>query len=213
MNLSFKDQNLWLGLIAGALLVFFLKEKPVLLAPAGETKIASSYMRNGFANLLMAPERRKQFSICYESFVKDREGLKPPTGTDQSAAQTPAGEAKVDAKPTTQLELPPKERVEGSLTYVFQLKENGELIEYELANDEFKDLRFAKCIQAGFKDLRFLPPPLGINRYIAYEMTFKKDETVRREMEERKSSSPLTLVPTPGGEETKIENGEEKPSH
>lgn len=208
MNFTFKDQNLWLGVIAGALLVFFIKDKPVLLAPAGETKIASSYMRNGFANLLMVPERRKQFSICYESFVKDREGLKPPAAA-QSTAQAPASEP----KPTTQLELPPKERVEGSLTYVFQLKENGELIEYELANDEFKDPRFVKCIQAGFKDLRFLPPPLGINRYIAYEMTFKKDETVRREMEERKSSSPLTLVPTPGGEETKIENSEEKPSH
>lgn len=205
MNISFRDNSLWLGLVAGAALIYVFKEKPVLLAPAGETKIASAYMRNGFANLLMAPERRKQYSMCYESFVKDRESLKQPA--QPPAATTP--DATAETKPTTQLELPATERTEGSLTYVFQLKENGELIEYDLANDEFKDMRFTKCIQTAFKNLRFLPPPLGINRYIAYEMSFKKDETLRKELEEKKTSSPLTLVPTPGG----VESSEEKPSH
>lgn len=212
MNVSFKDSNLWIGLISGALLVFLLKDRPVLLAPSGDPKIAASYMRNGFSNLLMEPERRKQYSICYESFVKERESIKPLTATGQSKEPAPSTETNTEIKTASQLELPAKERVEGSLTYVFHLKENGELIEYELAKDDFKDDKFPKCIQAGFKDLRFLPPPLGINRYIAYEMTFKKDETVRKELEERKSNSPLTLVPTPGGEETKIEGGLENPS-
>ena len=205
MNISFKDQGLWLGLAAGAILIYAFKERPVLLAPAGETKIASAYMRNGFSNLLMTPERRKQYSTCYESFVKDRESVKQPSQLVQPPSASPADEI----KPTTQLELPATERTEGSLTYVFHLRENGELIEYELANDEFKDMRFSKCIQTALKDLRFLPPPLGINRYIAYEMTFKKDETLRKELEEKKSSSPLTLVPTPGG----VESPEEKTSH
>ena len=207
MNISFGDNSFWLGLVAGAALIYAFREKPVLLAPAGETKIASAYMRNGFANLLMTPERRKQYSMCYESFVKERESLKQPTQSPASDAKAPHTTA--EPNPTTQLELPAAERTEGSLTYVFQLKENGELIEYDLANDELKDIRLTKCIQNAFKNLRFLPPPLGINRYIAYEMSFKKDETLRKEIEEKKTSSPLTLVPTPSG----VESFEEKPSH
>jgi len=209
MNISIKENGLLLGFIAGAVLVYVFKDSPVLLAPAGETKVASAYMRNGFGNILMAPERRKQFSVCYESFVKDRESLKQATSSNHPPAAGGSGET----KQTTQLELPPTERVEGSLTYVFQIKENGELINYELANDEFKDMRFSKCIQSAFKNLRFLPPPLGINRYVAYEMTFKKDETLKKELEEKRTSSPLTLVPTPGGAETTIENSDQKPSH
>ena len=203
MNISLKDSSLWLGLIAGALLVQLLKDKPLILAPAGDTKISSAYMRNGFANILMATERRQQYSQCYENFVKDRESHAAQNLKNLTTRGTP------NTPPTPQLELPARERVEGSLTYIFQVRENGELVDYELANDEFKDLKFSKCIQTAFKDLRFLPPPLGINRFIAYEMSFKKDETIKKELEEKKASSPLTLVPTPGG----TDSSEEKSSH
>ena len=76
---------------------------------------------------------------------------------------------------------------------------HGSLLNYELAESSFRDKSFSSCIADSFEGLRFLPPPLGINRFLAHEFVFKTDETFMREMEERKNQAPLTLVTaTPG---------------
>jgi len=168
-----------LGLAFGNL----FSNKVTLMAPAGDTKILSSYIRNGFANRLMSKDRRVHYSKCYDNFIKQAE-LKAPSTTPQSDGGTT-------------LSTQPTKTLEGLLTYVFHLTEDGKIIDFELAENELNDSSFAKCVEKAFEKLRFLPPPLGINRYLAYEMSFKKDETYLKELEEKKSNPPITLVPTP----------------
>jgi hypothetical protein len=197
------------GLLLGILLTLVLRPaSPILLAPAADNKVSAAYTRNGFGNVIMAPERRRRYSSCYEEFVKLRKAQLDAAkkGSDvakDAAALKPKTELEIASADKTdsrnQQGLHPEERTEGSLVYVFHVKENGELIDYELANDGLRDKHFSTCIEKAFENIRFNPPPLGINRYIAYEMTFKTEETLKREREERGNQAPYTLVPTPGG--------------
>jgi hypothetical protein len=201
-------------LILGLLLGLIFQRPITLMAPAGDTKIMSSYIRNGFANRLMSKERRTLYSKCYDSFLKEVE-LKIPLNTPAPAAIPTTNQATTATNnpvptPTTGTDLSaaPEKTIEGILTYVFHLTEDGKIIEYELAVNELENKRFSDCVEKGFEKLRFLPPPLGINRYVAYEMSFKKDETYLKELEDRKSNPPITLVPTPPKENQ--ESGSEK---
>jgi hypothetical protein len=77
---------------------------------------------------------------------------------------------------------------------VFHVGESGEKLSHELAESEIGDSTFVNCVDRALKDLRFLPPPLGINRFLAHEFTFKSEQTFKREIEERKNQEPLVLV-------------------
>lgn len=85
-------------------------------------------------------------------------------------------------------------KFEGELTFVFHVGENGENLSHELAESEIDDSTCVSCVDSALEDLRFLPPPRGINRFLAHEFTFKSQQTFKRELEERRNQEPLVLV-------------------
>lgn len=89
--------------------------------------------------------------------------------------------------------VPKINRFSGKITLVFHADEDGALLNFELTDSDFQDKSFSKCIAETFDGLRFLPPPLGINRYLAHEFVFKTGDTFKREVEDRKNQAPLTL--------------------
>ena len=181
VNSGVKSGSVWgivVGLVVGFGLctavgmgTFVLRQlSPAALFPAPDSKVEQAYRRSGFGDLLMTSARREAFSNCYKKFVEMR--------TQKSSAVN----------------------LEGRLVYVFQVAEDGKVKSIELAVDEFKDTTLDACVQVEFDGLRFLPPPLGINRHIAHEFTFKKEETFQKEQEARKNKPALELVvPTPAG--------------
>jgi hypothetical protein len=154
----------------------------IVMTPAPDNKAEQAYRRNGFGDKIMSQERRKALSVCYKTMLRSN-------GYD---------EARPTPKPGTNPET--ANNFEGKVTFVFHVAEDGALNKFELADSDFRDTKFTDCISKSLAGLRFLPPPLGINRYLAHEFVFKSDETFKREMEERKNQAPLTLVtatPTP----------------
>ena len=181
---KFKVNNLviWLAIAVTGLAVMQLQpRKTVVMTPAPDNKTEQAYRRNGFGDKIMTAERRKQFSACYKTMLHNN-------GYDE-ARPTPKPGANPESTPN----------FEGKITFVFQVDEDGSLLKYELADSDFRDSNFSDCISKSLSGIRFLPPPLGINRFLAHEFVFKSEDTFRREMEERKNQSPLTLVTaTPG---------------
>jgi hypothetical protein len=171
------------GVILGSLLGTIGFSKPVIMSPAGDNKIEQAYRRSGFGDRLMSVERRKKFSTCYKLMLSANgyDEINPtPKPGDTSDAATNA--------------------YEGKVTFVFHLAEDGRLIDFEHVDSEISDKNFIRCLTKAIEGTRFLPPPLGVNRYLAYDLVFKSDETYKREIEERKNQAPLLLVtPTPGG--------------
>jgi hypothetical protein len=129
-----------------------------------DPKIEQAYRRSGFGDILMNQTRRTTYGDCYKAYLASLEKEK---------LQSPT---------------------EGKLVFVFHLAEDGKLRGADLAIDDFQNAELRKCVEKGFKGIRFLPPPLGINRFFAHEFQFKKEETYQRELEEKKNRSPLELV-------------------
>lgn len=173
---------LWLSVAVAALAVAqVMSPKAVLMAPSPDNKLEQNYRRNGFGDKIMSVERRTVLSSCYKTMLRNN-------GYDEVNPTPKPGNHSV-----------PPESFEGKVTFVFHVDEDGSLLKYDLADSDFRDKTFSNCIAKSFDGLRFLPPPLGINRYLAHEFVFKTDETFKREMEERKNQAPLTLVTaTPG---------------
>ena len=140
-----------------------------LMSPNPDEKALSNYKRSGFNNFIMAYGR--EYSDCYNKLL-EKIGEKPKDENDTRSR-------------------------EGVLTYVFQVGEDGSLLKYELIQNEFKDAEIDGCVSKHFADLRFLPPPLGINRYISHDFSFKTKETYEKELEERKNSLPKVLPVSP----------------
>lgn len=175
----------FLGFLFGVGATLILKPSPPqLLAPAADTKVAAAYTKNGFGNVIMSSQRRKGYSKCYENFVTSR------TSALQLAKSLPDSSV-------LQEDLAPEQRTEGALIFVFHVRESGELQDFDLAIDELHDATFTECIKKALTGIRFTPPPLGINRYISYEMNFKTEETLKKEREQKANQAPYTLVPTP----------------
>ena len=176
--------------IFGAAVIFVLaqirSQKTIVMTPAPDNKAEQAYRRSGFGDKIMTMERRKTLSACYKTMLRNN-------GYDE-ARPTPKPNASPDTAPS----------FEGKVTFIFQVDENGSMLNYELADSDFRDKAFSDCISASLAGIRFLPPPLGINRFLAHEFVFKSDETFKREMDERKNQAPLTLVtatPAAGVEE------------
>lgn len=134
----------------------------------------------------MSVERRTVLSTCYKTMLRNN-------GYDEVNPTPKPGNHSV-----------PPDDFEGKVTFVFHMGEDGSLLDFDLADSDFRDKSFSNCIANSFNGLRFLPPPLGINRYLAHEFVFKTDKTFKREMEERKNQAPLTLVtatPAPAANE------------
>ena len=166
----------WLSIaIAGLAIAQVMAPSPVLMAPSPYNKLEQAYRRNGFGDKIMSIDRRAELSSCYKEMLRNN-------GYD---------EVKPTPKAGTHSNKP--ESFEGKLTFVFHVDEDGSLLKFELADSDFQDKNFSNCIAKTFDGLRFLPPPLGINRYLAHEFIFKTDDTFKREMEERKNQAPLTL--------------------
>ncbi|MFZ9520279.1 MAG: hypothetical protein ACO3A4_07370 [Silvanigrellaceae bacterium] len=165
----------------------FGQRNVIVMTPPPDNKAEQAYRRNGFGDKIMSQERRKTLSACYKTMLRNN-------GYDES-------------KPTAKPGVNPEsaEIFEGKVTFVFHVAEDGKLNNFELADSDFTDNKFTDCISKSLSGLRFLPPPIGINRFLAHEFVFKSDETFKREMEERKNQAPLTLVTaTPG---TRLEEG------
>jgi len=183
------NPNLWLTIaVIGIIATQLQPRKTVMMTPAPDNKTEQAYRRNGFGDKIMSVERRKQLSACYKTMLRNN-------GYD---------EARPTPKPGANPETTPN--FEGKITFVFQVDEDGSMLKYELADSDFRDTNFSDCISKSLAGVRFLPPPLGINRFLAHEFVFKSEDTFKREMEERKNQSPLTLVtatpgPGPGVEE------------
>jgi hypothetical protein len=161
----------------GLFAVISVKSRDVIvMTPAPDNKTEQAYRRNGFGDKIMSQERRKSLTACYKSMLRNK-------GYDEARPTPKSG-----------VNSEKQENFEGKVTYVFHVAEDGLLKNFELADSDFKDDTFTRCISDSLKGLRFLPPPLGINRFLAHEFVFKSDETFKREMEERKNQSPLTLV-------------------
>ncbi|MEN9811214.1 MAG: hypothetical protein RLZZ488_2781 [Pseudomonadota bacterium] len=148
----------------------------VLMAPAPDPKTELAYRRNGFADRIMTVQRREALTNCYTEFLKSN-------GIDESNSAA--------TKTATGADL---SKFEGKVTYVFQIAENGEKITHEIVDSQISDRNFLGCIEVALRGVRFLPPPLGINRYLSHEFTFKSEQTYRKEMEEKKSQEPLVLI-------------------
>ncbi|MEN9529825.1 MAG: hypothetical protein RI932_1698 [Pseudomonadota bacterium] len=178
------NPTLWLAVALTAMVVLqFRNQNLTISTPSPDNKAEQAYRRTGFGDKIMSPERRKQLTACYKEMLRNN-------GYDESRP-TPKAETSTDKR----------DNFEGKVTFVFHVDEDGSLIDYELADSDFQDKRFSSCISESLNGVRFLPPPLGINRYIAHEFVFKSDETFKREMEEKKNQPPLTLV-TPQPEAT-----------
>ena len=156
------------------------------MTPTPDNKAEQAYRRNGFGDKIMTAERRNTLSACYKTMLRNN-------GYDETRP-TP----KPNASPDT------LRNFEGKVTFIFQVDEDGSVLKYEVADSDFRDKGFSDCISSSLTGTRFLPPPLGINRFLAHEFVFKSDETFKREMDERKNQAPLTLVtatPAAGVEE------------
>jgi hypothetical protein len=142
-----------------------------------DPKVQQAYVRSGVSERIMTQPRRVKLGSCYQEFVVKR---------GEGTAEEP---------------------VEGKISVVFEIAENGVMKGYEVIDNELGDDDLQACLEGQLEGLRFLPPPLGINRFIVYDFMFKKDETVRREMEERNSRPALELIPTtpdPGGQQQPV---------
>jgi hypothetical protein len=185
MKFDLNPQSIAMGLASvgvATVVAYALGQRSVIvMAPAPDNKAEQAYRRNGFGDKIMSQERRKALSTCYKTMLRSN-------GYD---------EARPTPKPGTNPET--AENFEGKVTFVFHVAEDGALNKFKLAESDFRDSKFTDCISNSLAGLRFLPPPLGINRFLAHEFVFKSDETFKREMEERKNQAPLTLVTaTPG---------------
>ncbi|MEY3902692.1 MAG: hypothetical protein RL189_1998 [Pseudomonadota bacterium] len=148
----------------------------VLMAPASDPKIELAYRRNGFADRIMSPQRREALTGCYNELLK-------ANGIDESKPAATKSPTSTDMS-----------KFEGKVTYVFHIAENGEKISHEIIDSQISDSNFLGCIEVALRGVRFLPPPLGINRYLSHEFTFKSEQTFRKEMEEKKNQEPLVLI-------------------
>jgi hypothetical protein len=180
MKLEVSPLSLTLGLCAGIGFSLFVQnlisKDTMTMNPAPDSKVEQNYRRNGFGDKIMSSERRRLFSNCYKTMLR-------ANGYDEARPTPKPGQATETG-----------DHFEGKMTFVFHVAEDGKLNSFEVAETDFKDRQFVKCVSDSLVDLRFLPPPLGINRYLAHEFVFKSDDTFKREMEERKNQSPLTLV-------------------
>jgi hypothetical protein len=54
--------------------------------------------------------------------------------------------------------------------------EDGTMLNYERveSDSDIDEPRLVKCVEHALKGSRFLPPPLGINRYIAFDFAEPK---------------------------------------
>lgn len=194
MNIS--KEKYWIGggcLLAGFVLgaIALNKSSPniELMTPAADAKTEQNYRRAGLGDRLMNGERRRMFSDCYKSMLRN-------SGFDETNP-TP--------KPGSELEG--KDSFEGKVTIIFHISENGTMLSHELVESEIPDKAFQRCVYNAIKGTRFMPPPLGINRYIAYDLMFRSDESFRKEMEEKRNQAPLALVTaTPGAQGTPATN-------
>lgn len=140
-----------------------------LQAPNPDEKALQKYKRAGFNDVVMKYAR--EYSDCYKVYLgEDDKGV--------AVEKRPEGFIR-----------------EGVMTFVFHVAEDGRMLSYNLVKDDFKQDDFEKCIHKNFSDLHFLPPPLGINRYIAHDLSFKTEETYKRELEERKNQSLPKVLP------------------
>ncbi|NBO38730.1 hypothetical protein EBU99_09115 [bacterium] len=180
MKIELNQKSFAVGLVLGVGIAFIFhlarSDKPVLMSPAPDNKVEQAYRRNGFGDKIMSAERRKALSTCYKTMLRE------------------AGYDEVNPTPKPGTSNEKADIFEGKVTFVFHVEEDGKLKNFELADSDFRDTDFTNCIATSFKGLRFLPPPLGINRFLAHEFIFKSDETFKRENEERKNQTPLTLV-------------------
>lgn len=135
-------------------------------APA-DPKVEQSYVRSGIGERILTPERRAILGTCYQEFL-----------------------ARITDKKGENV------KEEGKVGVVFQIAEDGKMLSYEIIDNQLNEPGLTECVENQMKDLRFLPPPLGINRYIVYDFWFKKEETVLKEMEERRNRPPLELITT-----------------
>jgi hypothetical protein len=152
------------------------KSSVFLMAPAPDNKAELAYRRSGFGDRIMTPQRRDALSTCYKELLK-RNGIE-----DGAKATTSATQNKEISK------------FEGKVIYVFHVAENGEKLSHEIVDAQINENTFLSCIEVALRGIRFLPPPLGISRYLAHEFTFKSEETFKKEMEERKNQEPLVVV-------------------
>lgn len=172
------------GIIVGAILGSNLWKQPTPMfqSPSADNKAEQSYRRSGFGDRILTQERRIKLSECYKKTLSDN-GYDPNNPTPKPTSNS---QQKV-------------ENYEGKVIFLFHVAEDGKMLSNELIDSDFKDDKLTNCISDSLQGLRFLPPPLGINRYLAHEFIFKSDETFKKEMEERKNQSPLMLVtPTQG---------------
>lgn len=82
---------------------------------------------------------------------------------------------------------------EGKVNLVFLVSDNGKVSEVEISRDELSSESLSSCIVNKLSPLRLPPLPRGINPYVSHSLVFKKEETLKREIEERKKSIPQVL--------------------
>ncbi len=83
---------------------------------------------------------------------------------------------------------------EGSLTVLFKIEEDGEISSARITKNDFNDSMMAECVSTKLTSYYFAPPPIGINRYISHVLSFKTEETVKKEALERAEKSKLPKV-------------------
>lgn len=84
-------------------------------------------------------------------------------------------------------------KTEGKVDIVIEVQQTGMISKIEIAKNELADEQMDSCIQKKLSKLRLPPPPLGINPFIPHTLLFKSEETVKKEIEERKNQIPKVL--------------------
>jgi hypothetical protein len=138
----------------------------VIHTGVADPSVLNSYMRTGVAERIMTTERRGLLGDCYQNHLM--EAPKNPGSSKE----------------------------EGKIIVLFEVAENGSILSSEVIDNELKSQNLQNCVMGSLSGVRFLPPPLGINRYIAYDFNFKQEETLAREMEELKSAPTIELIPS-----------------
>lgn len=160
---------LCLGVVIGLLLSGGSGSGPIvdIQVPTSLEKVEQNYYRNGFSKYLMKDYRG--YSTCYNKFT-DKFDL-------MSDSQK---EGKVD---------------EGTVTFIYKLGEDGTMLEYKLLANEISDDDLPDCLAKNFKGIAFAPPPLGISRYLTFDFVLKREETYKKELEERKNNQAPQIIP------------------
>lgn len=82
---------------------------------------------------------------------------------------------------------------EGKVEVNFTVNDDGNITKVTTKKNEFSDPDIANCLAEKVEAITLLPPPPGAGETFEHAFVFKSEETVKRELEDRKNLFPKVL--------------------